>query len=327
MLKEIRATPQKNNLIGILYTIIHALAVPLLYVLVKEITKDISSSQAVFFYKFTLLLFITPWLLKTGIASLKTKKIHLHLIRSIISTVASICIMHSLKSIDIIDVTAITYLENVLIVIIGIMVFREPSSFVKFAAIILSCLGVLIVLYPNLLTLSPSNISFDFTKLAEFNKDYMLLLVAVLLQLTNWMIIKIIGHTESNKQQLFYLTFLSSISAFFAAFTQWQSISIMGLNIIAPGEFDFSALSHLELHHLYLIVGMALCYLTHSVSIFKAFQRSEMSTIAPFDYTRLIFSGLYGFLFFQEIPHYSSYVGYTLIVIAGISLIKTEATK
>jgi len=327
MFAKPRPTSSKNNLLGILYTLAHALTVPLLYVIVKEITKDISSAQAVFFYKFALLIILTPWLLKGGLALLKTKKIHLHLLRSVISTVASICIMHAVKSIDIIDVTAVTYLENVLVVIVGVALFREPGSVTKLISITLSCLGMLLVVYPDLITFSLKDANFDFGKSAEFNRHYVFLLIAVSLQFINLMVIKIIGHTESNKQQLFYLTFLSSISAFFAAFVQWEGVNFMGLDIAIPAGLSFSSLNHLGMHHLYLVVGMALCYLTHSVSIFKAFQCSEMSVIAPFDYTRLVFSGVYGFLFFQEVPHYSSYIGYTLIIIAGIYLIRAEVKK
>lgn len=313
-----KAIIERNNLVGIGYTILHALAVPLIYVMVKHLTHDLKTSQVVFFYKFALLLIITPWVLRNGLSGLKTNKIHLHLIRAILSTAGSICVLQAVKQIGIIDVTAVTYLENVLIVFIGMTIYKEQVSYIKIAAIALSCLGMLIILYPNILSFSLNEVTIDASVISTMKKEHMILLIGVTMQLLNWMVIKKIGNTDTNDQQLFYITFLSSITSFFAAFIELEegrSLRFDGSNIAI--SFDQAV----------IIIGIALCYLTHTVSIFKAFQSAEMSTIAPFDYTRLIFSGIYGAIFFDQIPQYQSYVGYTLITISGIALIKAHGVR
>lgn len=313
-----KAIIERNNLVGIGYTILHALAVPLIYVMVKHLTHDLKTSQVVFFYKFALLLIITPWVLRNGLSGLKTNKIHLHLIRAILSTAGSICVLQAVKQIGIIDVTAVTYLENVLIVFIGMTIYKEQVSYIKIAAIALSCLGMLIILYPNILSFSLNEVTIDASVISTMKKEHIILLIGVTMQLLNWMVIKKIGNTDTNDQQLFYITFLSSITSFFAAFIELEegrSLRFDGSNIAI--SFDQAV----------IIIGIALCYLTHTVSIFKAFQSAEMSTIAPFDYTRLIFSGIYGAIFFDQIPQYQSYVGYTLITISGIALIKAHGVR
>lgn len=308
----------KNNLVGIGYTILHALAVPLIYVMVKHLTHDLKTSQVIFFYKFALLLMITPWVLRNGFSGLRTNKIHLHLIRAILSTIGSICVLQAVKQIGIIDVTAVTYLENVLIVFIGMTIYKEPVSYIKIISILLSCLGMLIILYPDILSFSLNEIKIDASVLSTMKKEHVILLIGVTMQLFNWMVIKKIGNTDTNDQQLFYITFLSSISSFFAAFIELEQGH--GLRF---GGFNIA----ISLDQAVIIIGIALCYLTHTVSIFKAFQSAEMSTIAPFDYTRLIFSGIYGAIFFGQIPQYQSYVGYILIAISGIALIKAHGVR
>lgn len=311
---------------GILYTLLHAASVPLIYAIIKELTHDITSSQAVFFYKFTLLIIIMPWVLKDGLPALKTKKILLHMLRAIISTASSICIMLSLKAVDLIDVTAMTYLENIFIVIIGILFFNEPPSWTKVIALAISFLGIIIVLYPVVIT-TTDTLLVKFIIPERFNRYHALLLIAIIMQLINWIIVKIMGKTESNRQQLFYLTALSSVSAFFSAFIQWKTAITIGGDISIPYGLELSSFPKLELHHLYLILGVSLCYLAHTVGIFKAFQCSDMSVIAPFDYSRLIFSGIYGYIFFKETPLYTSYIGYFFIVLAGLILIRSEVRR
>lgn len=309
---------ERNNLLGIGYTILHALAVPLIYVMVKHLTNEMQTSHVVFFYKFALLILITPWIFQNGLSILKTNKIHLHLIRAILSTVGSICVLQAVKEIGIIDVTAVTYLENVLIVFIGMTIYKEEASYIKISSIILSCIGMLIILYPDLLSVSFKEIKIDTGVLSTIKKEHAILLIGVTMQLLNWMVIKKIGNTDSNYQQLFYITFLSSITSFFAAFVDiGQDLSVQFKNFNVAISWNQAI----------VIIAIALCYLLHIVSIFKAFQSAEMSTVAPFDYTRLIFSGIYGAIFFDQIPQYQSYVGYIFITISGIALIKAHGIK
>ena len=53
-----------------------------------------------------------------------------------------------------------------------------------------------------------------------------------------------------------------------------------------------------------------------------AYQRGPSSTIAAFDYTYILFSLLWGFLLFAEIPDLQSIVGMALIAAAGLIVIR-----
>ena len=47
----------------------------------------------------------------------------------------------------------------------------------------------------------------------------------------------------------------------------------------------------------------------------------------PFDYTRMVFTGVFGYLFLNESPKESSAIGYILIALSGIALIIYETKK
>jgi S-adenosylmethionine uptake transporter len=47
-----------------------------------------------------------------------------------------------------------------------------------------------------------------------------------------------------------------------------------------------------------------------------AYARAKAQTLAPFEYTGLIWSSLFGYVFFQEIPSVRLYAGAAIIILA-----------
>ena len=64
------------------------------------------------------------------------------------------------------------------------------------------------------------------------------------------------------------------------------------------------------------------------VGLIYAFKISQASFLAPFNYSTLLFAGLWGFLFFDEIPTYYTIFGAAIIVSSGIFIwIKDQNNK
>jgi len=55
-----------------------------------------------------------------------------------------------------------------------------------------------------------------------------------------------------------------------------------------------------------------------------SYRYAEASTIAPLDYTSLIMAVLFGYVFFDEIPTMSVWIGAPLIVAAGLIILWRE---
>ena len=56
-----------------------------------------------------------------------------------------------------------------------------------------------------------------------------------------------------------------------------------------------------------------------------AFRAGEASAVAPFDYSRLLFSALFGLAFFAEVPDVWTMAGAALIVASTIYIARREA--
>ncbi len=321
---------EHHNLLGILFMLFNAISIAVLYAAIKTLTKDMSSSLVVFLYKFSILVLIIPWCLHGGIKSLKTNRIWLHMSRGFLSISGSLCLFFAIKHIELVDITAIGYMEQVILVIIGIVYFKEKSTNSKAVTIILSFLGAMLVVYPEIITYSAKHgLSLNKISLTkEFNHYYFFVFASIGFWATNCTVIKVLGRTEKTKVQLFYVMLVSCIIAYPLAFMHWQPTTILdGVEIKYPDRhLAFSELG-LQAKHLPTIALLALCYFIHSIAFFKALKYAELSTVIPFDYSRLVFTGILGYLFFSEVPHFGSYVGYFLIVGSGVYLIRAEAKR
>jgi drug/metabolite transporter (DMT)-like permease len=316
--------PYKNTN-GIFLMLIHAFATSMLYVIIKYLTEFISSNQVVFLYKFLVLAVVIPWVLYDGISCVKTKKLKLHIVRGFISTVAALLFFYGLSKVDVASATALNKMEPVLLMIIGAFYFNEKLSAVKVSTIILSCIGMLFVVYP-MVEVTATGLAIpwlDGSQAPQFNYNYFIILVAVFLWTANSSIVKTLGKTESNRTQLFYVSLISVLVSFPTALFHWEIQTIAGFDILWISEMNpFSALTT-------PIIGLLICagmlHFMHVACYFQSLKIAEMSVVVPFDYTRLVFAGLLGYCFFGNVPSLSSNIGYCLILGSGIYLLSIEA--
>lgn len=310
----------KNNILGILLMLIDTLAIASLYTVTKFVTKDISSNYAVFFYKFFLLIIILPWVFKNGgFSNIKTAYFKVHLLRGLFSVGGSLSFMYGLQYVPLLDATVLQNVEQIILVIVGILYFHEKSTRTKITAIIISIIGVLIVVKPDIIYLKTFKI---FT--SDINKGYMFIFLAALFWVGNNIVIKKLGQNSSNKVQLFYLMLFSTIFAYPVAFFKWHITEFMDIKILFPKEMiSFSEIG-LKFEYLKLILLMAFCYLIHSISLFNALRFGEFSVVMPFVYFKLLWAGILGYLVFTTVPQFASIIGYLLIGVAGILLMRRE---
>src|SRR5262249_39484918 len=149
--------------------------------------------------------------------------------------------------------------------------------------------------------------------------------ISVILWAANCTVVKILGKTEKTKVQLFYGLIFQLLLAAPFAFLSWEETQIFGIVVKEPvGLIDFSN-TGLKLSHISILILLAVCYFSHSIAFFLSLKNAELSTVVPFDYTRLIFAGVLGYVFFSEVPKVGSYIGYVLIAGAGVYLMRAEA--
>lgn len=288
----------KNNLKGIMFMILHALSASMLFALVKLLSREISSNQVVFLYKFTLLLIISPWIIKNGLRVFYTKRLKTYIVSGIFGTSATLCLMYGIQHTALANVTALWYMEKILLVITGVIYFKEKIDIKRAIAIILSFIGAIIVVFPHL-------------NLDNFNNYYYFIFAAVILWLLYCLTIKSLGRTEKLTTQTLYNIVVSSILSLPIAFINYSNEQIIW------------AEHTVNLTHIPFIILASLCYLIVCTSNFKSFQCGDLSVVGPFGYTKIIFAGILGMIFFNEFPPINSYIGYIIIGLSSWYLART----
>jgi drug/metabolite transporter (DMT)-like permease len=314
--------PIQSNLMGIGFMLLHAVSLSILYAVAKALMKDLDSNTTVFLYKLTILVLALPWCLWNGFSDLKTTRIKLHISRAFFSTFGSLCMFYSLKYIALGDVTAVSKLEQIVLLIVGILYFKEKVTRTKISVILLSFLGAIMIIRPDFFQVGVE------VKSTGFNHYYVFVFLAIFFWSVNNTVIKVLGKTEKTKVQLFYVMLFSTIISFPVSFMHWKvAYHFYGIDIKYPTHFiDFASIGLKEEHLKYILV-LALCYFGHVIGNFKAFKHAELSFVVPIEYTRLVFAGIFGFMFFNEVPTEVALYGYLLIVVAGLYLFYSEKRR
>ena len=296
---------------GVLFMLLNMLAMTCIDSCSKLLRETMSSAHIVFLYKLFLLLGMMPWVLSKGMSAFKTDRIHVHIIRSLLSVLGLLFFIQGLHYVDIADAAALENIQAILLVFIGVIFFQERKSITKIIAVFLGFVGAIIVVNPGILSFS-ANVAND--------KYYVFTLIGIGFWTLNSVVVKILGKTEKNRTQMFYLVFFSWIWSIPIALVKWDAVNIIGMNLsLIPTGFTTVSDLHVEFWHIKYILFMSVCHFVHGVSYFRAL-KSEISIVEPFRYSKFIFSAIFGYLFFQETPSFSAYIGFGFIIFSGLIL-------
>ena len=127
-----------NNLYGIFFMVVNSFALATLYAINKQLLKELPSSQATFLYKLAVFIFLAPWVLRKGFHAVKTPVLKLHILRAFLSISGSLCFAYGLKHTNVVNATALGYIEQVLWAIIGTLYFKEQMHGLKLFAILIN---------------------------------------------------------------------------------------------------------------------------------------------------------------------------------------------
>ncbi|MDZ5761535.1 DMT family transporter [Lyticum sinuosum] len=309
-------------LYGIVFMLIHTLCLSLIDVSAKILRKsELSSGFVVFCYKFSLLLIILPFIIYKRNQYLKSDRIFVHIIRSISGTLGALFFYHGLKFLPMADAAAIENIQYLIIFCLGFVIFKEKISKTKIVGIIVGFIGALIVVRPDWFFSSTSKIV-----QANADKTYIYIIIAICCWAFNSIIIKMLGNTEHNMTQMFYILLFASIISFPTAIFEWNNINIVGINLpLNPSLIDFKKFN-IGTENILLIFCMALIYFIHNSAYFLSL-RSELSIVVPFRYTKLIFSGIFGYIAFKEKVEIESLIGYGTIFLSSLILARYQMKK
>ena len=245
-----------------------------------------------------------------GIAKLRSPLVWALVMRGIILLVAYTTYYLGLPALPLAEAIALFFAAPIIVTILSVPMLDEKVSGQSWAAIALGFIGVLVILQPGT---------------ALFNPAALFSLVSAATYALAMIIARKLGVSEPATVMAFYQNVVYFIGAvLIAAF-----FAVAGIDHFGHPSLDFLVRPWAWPNN-YDLFLMAVCGAIAAVAmslLTNAYRMADANLVTVFEYTGMIWSPLWGFLFFNEIPRWSTVAGLGLIFTAGVISIKLATTQ
>ena len=258
--------------------------------IIQHLSATIPPIEVVFFRSLFSFVILAPWVLHEGFASLKTKRLRLHLGRAAVQTLSMILFFQGLATVPLVEVNAFEFTVPIFTTIIAIVLLREKIRLRRTIALLVGFAGTMIALRPGF---------------SEIGMGQLLLLSSSFVWGFVILAIRELGKTDSALAQNIYLAVVLTPIAFAGALLAgW----------IWPTWED-----------LVWLIAISLTATIGQMAYVQAFRLAEMSTLLPLDFAKLVLSAAIGLFFFAQVPNVYTVIGAVIIFASGAYITIREA--
>ena len=257
----------------------------------KFFTKDLHAIQIVWGYLIgiNVTLWIFFFIKGEKLSKLaKSNRLVLQLIRPafLICSISSLFL--GLTYLPIAEATTIGFVAPLFITALSVPILREKVGIHRWSAVVIGFLGVIIIVRPGT----------EFWHIASI----MPLLGAFFFALFQIMT-RLLSATENTYTTLFY-TGLGGLG--------WSSLMV---------PFVWSPMLRI---HFFVFFSIGIMGAIAHLCMISAFDRAEASFLAPYNYTKLLWVAVLGYIIFDDIPSLEMWLGAFIIVSAGFYVFSRE---
>ncbi|MEQ8371279.1 MAG: DMT family transporter, partial [Alphaproteobacteria bacterium] len=245
--------------------------------------------QIAFFRNVFGLVFLLPWLMRAGLAGLRTSRLRLHGLRAFFNVFSMMGTFYAITVLPLAQVTALNFTVPLFATLLAPFILKEVVGPRRLMATLIGFAGALVIVRPGAETMDPTSL---------------IVLGSALLSGMNIMIVKILARTENPEAIAVYMVLLliplSLLPALFV--WQWPSLEAL-LAVVVVGGLGTAG-------HILFNRGFAL---------------ADASYLIGFDYTKLPFVALFAWLFFAQSTSLWTWAGAAIIAGAGFYIARREA--
>jgi len=245
-----------------------------------------------------------------GIAQLRTRRLHLHLIRGSFVVFANMMFFLGLAALPLAEAVAIFFISPLIIATFSVLFLGERVGPRRWAAIVVGLIGVLVIVQPGT---------------AAFQAASLFPLTAAFGYASLHIMTRHLGRTESATALAFYIqvTFVIAATLIGLALGHGQFAGGHGPSL----EFLFRGWIWLSAADLPLLVLVGMTSALGGFFISYAYRASEAAIVAPFEYVAMPVAIVMGYLIFDELPGLTDWIGIALIIGGGLFLLWREAVQ
>ena len=258
---------------------------------VRLLSDTMSSWQIVFIRAVFGTIGIGLFFLWTGLHKLKSRQMKVHVVRSTFNFVGMVMWFWALAHIELAKGIAIHFTMPLFIVLFAVIFLRERIGLYRLIAMLVGFGGVLIILRPGALD----------TGLPE-----LAILSSAALYGGAVVFLKKVVADETPAAVTFYTNLFMALGCLVPTVILWAPLTAAD---ILP------------------VLGLSVCGLFAPFMVAVALRKADASMIAAFDFLRLPFTALFGFLLFAEVPDEFVWLGAAVIFASTYFIARREAKK
>jgi drug/metabolite transporter (DMT)-like permease len=269
---------------GIVLMLLSTLGFSVMHALIRLVSAELHPVQIAFFRNLFGLVVFLPWYLRLGFAPLRTRRLKLHVLRAVLNVTAMFAFFTALSLTPIAQVTALGFTAPIFAALLAMLLLGEVVRLRRWAAIACGFLGALVILRPGL---------------APLDAGSLLTLGSALLWGLTLIVIRVLGRSESSLTITSYMNILLTLLSFVPALLVWRT----------PGAQTLAWL---------LAIGVL--GTLAQLAVAQSLKEAETGVVMPFDFCKLIWVALLGYLLFGEVPGRFVWLG-GILIFAGATVI------
>jgi drug/metabolite transporter (DMT)-like permease len=282
--------------IGIALKLGATLAFSLMYVAIR-LAGTVPTGEVVFFRAFFALvpLFALAVFTVGPRAVVRTKRLHVHFLRSITGVTSMFLNFAALKMLPLADLTGFSFVMPIFATVLAALMLRETVGPWRGSAVVVGFAGVLVMLEPH-----GGGAVLLGNGLAP---GAGLALLAALLSAFVVIFIRQMSTTELSETIVFYFMSFTAVTGLVSMI--WWHVPL------TAGMAAWLILSG-------LLGGIGQICMTFS------YRYAEPSLLAPFDYVAMVWAALFGFAVFGEVPERLVLIGAGIVIASGLFIVWRE---
>ncbi len=266
---------------GILLMLASTLGFSAMYALIRHVSADLHPIQIAFFRSCFGLVVFLPWFVRFGLGPLRTRHLKLHALRAALNVSAMFAFFTALSLTPMAQVMALGFTAPIFAAVLGVAMLGEVFRLRRWSATICGFLGILVILRPGFEAIDTGSL---------------VTLLSALLWGCTLIVIKILGRSESSITITSYMNILLTPLSLVPALIVWRTpVGAQWLWLLAIGVLGTLA----------------------QVALAQSLKETETGVVMPFDFLKLVWVSILGYLFFAEVPEVSVWLGGAIIFAAS----------
>lgn len=245
--------------------------------------------EIAFFRNLFGLIFMLPWVLRTGLKGLRTHRHGLYALRGVLSIVTMLCWFWAVTVMPMAEAVALSFTTPIFATVLAAVVLHEVVRTRRWTATAVGFIGAMVILRPGSGAIHPAAL---------------VVLLSALTMASAIITMKVLARTEPANAIVTYMVLYLTPLSLGPALLVWQT----------P---DWQTVA-------WLVALGGLASISH-MFVTRAFAAADASAIMPVDFARLPFVATIGFLAFGEVPDVWTWIGAAIVFGSSVYIARREA--